>query len=521
MDSTIGRAGAALSLANICYLRVWTELLVYKPANELLMKSPPSPTQLAGVMLNVLVGGALFWAAFELAWRARSGWLRFIGFSVLTGGFAVAANAVRTVIANHYLPYLRGPLIGLIGEKGLLLVLTGIVLLFVAIVFLTRSSLYQFAATVLLILLPFVPMTYLQAFWKMAHYDASRFHDLAPAPLISHEKEHNRRVVWIIYDEMDYRLTFVDRDPTVPMPEFDRIAKHALFATQAHTASRATKISLPSLLIGRKMKHAIEVGSDQLLLGPADGTPAADWRTFPDILARLRKFGFNAALGGWYLPYCRVLGDRVAACFWEPFPTQFSSIPKHDLIPCLTVQARSLFETSLLSLLGQSSVVNRAILNYEGLRRFALQAVANPSYDFVFLHLSIPHGPHFYDRKTGKFTRGNAPIHGYWDSLALSDVMLGEVRRAIRRAGLSERTALLISADHCYRSSRALDGKTDPRVPFLYLLPGQQKRVEYTRKFNTVVSQRLPLEFLRGRLRTPDDAVRLLEAAAEREYEPR
>ena len=44
----------------------------------------------------------------------------------------------------------------------------------------------------------------------------------------------------------------------------------------------------------------------------------------------------------------------------------------------------------------------------------------------------------------------------------------------MKSAGLWESTTVLISADHPYRESEALDGKSDPRVPFLLKLAEAQ-----------------------------------------------
>ena len=52
-------AGAGFSLANLCYFRIWSEILTYTPQNTFLMKSPPGRLEFIGVTLNVLLGGIL------------------------------------------------------------------------------------------------------------------------------------------------------------------------------------------------------------------------------------------------------------------------------------------------------------------------------------------------------------------------------------------------------------------------------------------------------------------------------
>jgi arylsulfatase A-like enzyme len=175
-------------------------------------------------------------------------------------------------------------------------------------------------------------------------------------------------------------------------------------------------------------------------------------------------------------------------------------------------QTRSLFETSLFSPFGQSLLVKNRIGMLERLRREALKAAADPSIGLVFLHDPVPHAPHTYDRVQRAFTKRNAPFDGYLDSLALADLILGEIREAMTASGVWDTTTLLVSADHPYRASRQLDGKSDPRVPFLMKLSAQKSAVEYCEPLQTLVSKRLLESVLRGEVSTPQEALAWLRA---------
>ena len=45
----------ALSFANICYLRVWAEVLTYRPWDTYLMTAPPRPVEYLALVVNVLL----------------------------------------------------------------------------------------------------------------------------------------------------------------------------------------------------------------------------------------------------------------------------------------------------------------------------------------------------------------------------------------------------------------------------------------------------------------------------------
>jgi hypothetical protein len=107
----------------------------------------------------------------------------------------------------------------------------------------------------------------------------------------------------------------------------------------------------------------------------------------------------------------------------------------------------------------------------------------------------------------------NTPVRGYIDALGLVDRTVGELRAAMESAGLWDRTAVLISADHGYRGVRSVDGGkiADRWVPFLLKLPGRHAPYEYRRRLETVRSAGLLLAILEGRIATPDEVAASLE----------
>ena len=137
-------------------------------------------------------------------------------------------------------------------------------------------------------------------------------------------------------------------------------------------------------------------------------------------------------------------------------------------------------------------------------------------FGFTLVHLPIPHAPHAYDRKTGEFTLGNSPIAGYVDSLALLDRTVGEIRRSMENAGTWDSTTVLFTSDHPYRESMQLDGKNDPRIPYILKLASQKEGVEYTQQFNTVLTADLLIEVLRGEIADARSAAEWLDRNRER-----
>lgn len=95
----------------------------------------------------------------------------------------------------------------------------------------------------------------------------------------------------------------------------------------------------------------------------------------------------------------------------------------------------------------------------------------------------------------------------YKDSLTLADVLLGEVRAEMVRLHAWDDSTILVTSDHPYRESRNLDGKADPRVPFLLKFPRQDTSVLYSRPLHTLVTRELLDSVFRGEVSSPEDAV--------------
>jgi arylsulfatase A-like enzyme len=70
----------------------------------------------------------------------------------------------------------------------------------------------------------------------------------------------------------------------------------------------------------------------------------------------------------------------------------------------------------------------------------------------------------------------------------------------MENGGTWDSTTVLFTSDHGYRDSESLDGKSDPRIPYLLKLAGQKEAVAYTPPFNAVLSADLLLAVLRGEI---------------------
>jgi hypothetical protein len=500
----------AISAANVTFLRVWVELLGRGPESEFYLKHSASPAMFAATMANILLAAALYYGVIRLLRRFFSAQRTVAALLLFFLAAAAPLNAIRSVAALQF-PILRSGLLKLLGVQWAMIVVVIGALGLGAGVVLSRRRLLTLGTLALTALSPLVLFLFFQGGRRILDYDPGPFLDKPLAARILQPKGHPIRVVWVIFDELDFRLAFEGRPVSVDMPEFDKLRSESLFATQARAPFTDTIPSVPSLLSGRAFEVFKPEGPSTLLVGSDSSRPMEPWNGGSTIFSTFRQLGLNSGVAGFYIPYCRLLNDTITDCYWEAIGMALNSMG--DSFPqALVNQMRSLFETSFFSPFGQSLLVRRRVAVLGRLTATAARMASDPDLGLIFVHMPAPHAPHPYDRVQKAFTKANSPFEGYLDSLALSDRLLGDLRSSITKAGLWDRTILLVSSDHPYRNSRMVDGKSDPRVPFLLKLPGRKRGIEYTTPLQTLVSRRLLESLVKGELTSLDQVVNWLPA---------
>ena len=499
----------ALTLGALWLIRIWAQLLTYSKVDTYVMREPPTSDYLYGAVINVLLLGGVFWGLITFARRKlTASQYRFAQFCFLVS-LIVPVNGARALLATQF-DYLRSPLFEIIPMRYVEVLSLLLSALAIAAVLRWLRFFKHIASRVLLILSPFVLLTCGQALWRATHNSDAAFRNSPLAPPLS-TAGHQVRAIWMIADEWDYRLSFVNRPPAVHLPEIDRLRKEAFFASNAYSPANQTIISVPSLIVGRRVRRSQAMGTSHLQLWFWDDPNPVSFTAVPNFFERLRQEGMNTALVGWYLPYCRSFSSDLTSCEWWPQPIQSNSYGD-TLAEVVPSQIRSLVETNVLSAFGQALAARHAGQIYSQWLERAKADVAQANFDFVYIHAPVPHSPFAYDAAAGTFTRGNSLTKGYLDNLVLLDRTIGALRAELERSGLWDRTALLISSDHHYRESQALDGKTSPLIPFVLKMPHQTATFPYERAFNTVLTGDLLLDLMRGKVSTPEQAARWITA---------
>jgi multisubunit Na+/H+ antiporter MnhG subunit len=389
-----------------------------------------------------------------------------------------------------------------------------------------RMYLVRAVAALLLVLSPFGLLQLGQAahLWYTGTGEFAK--DKPPALALPAEDTTSLRIVWVVFDELDYHLTWVERPGWLQLPEFDRLRTQAIHASGAFPPANYTGQSMPALITGRLVASAEEIRMNELLLVLGETGEKVAWSSLPNVFSAAREMGFNTGLAGWWHPYCRIIGDDLTTCFNQLGLTDQMTVADAILdqalgvLPKTAPLLRSLVDTSKQYL---KDAKRRHLHRFRSVMTHAKQFTVDPSLGLVLIHYPIPHPPGIYDRHGDELSV--EPGGNYLDNCRLADRALGELRQAMEEAGLWDKTVVLVTSDHHWRpevwktgfwtaEEEALAASlqtADHRVPYLLKLAGQTQAHRYDETFNTVITHDLLLALLRGKVASADSVVMWLD----------
>ena len=308
-------------------------------------------------------------------------------------------------------------------------------------------------------------------------------------PVAAHSTSRPR-LVWILFDELAYQPTFEARDPTLQLPNFDRLRSQSTLYTDMTPIAYRTTRAVPSLLLGRPVTDVTYTANNNYLVKIEQ---APEWQVFDardTLFGMAARQGLTTSLVGWYIAYCPVLAGIATDCYWanedaqDRGPTSTGATYAQNVWFPLRIVAEQTFaparawaDVAQWNAKGHADAVR-------DLEQRALETVANSQADIVYLHLPVPHPPAVWDRRTGKYALGGS----YLDSLDLSDRILGRILDQLQAQPRWAQTTLIVHGDHSWRTQmwRPLPGWSaederishaghfDPRPLLLIHSPGQQ-----------------------------------------------
>lgn len=501
-----------------------------------LLNAGPDSDLFWALLLDVLVLAAVIFALLLLRQSER----KLLRFSA--SGFLLLLCLFALYQCEHSLSeFLRGAL-----SAGLFLTLklAAVVIILGSMLYRPRRALPTLRAFFLVLSPMFLVLT---AQGLTAYRNSSTWSYQAHLAGMLPSTASGNRVIWIVFDELDYRMLFPARPARIQLPHFDALRKTSVFADHVKSPAPDTTAAIPSLLLGQKIPTdaGIRLGSRPVRVQFDGCTNFASLRSQQDVFRRARDAGYNTAVSGWFYAYCRLFGQSLSACAtqegagWAVIPQKlFRNRPFLFKAAFLASwQARS------LPLVGRWHWVDfmpnggryyreMHLMPVKFVLAHAFKMLHNPNLNFLLLHWPVPHPPGIWNTRNQTFSTSSQS--NYFDNLELADRILGRIRAALEEDGTWDRTTILVSADHPFRPRSWLTGemarnlsndahsemmrltnlKRQPYIPFFLKLPGQKTEVDYHREFNSVLSADLLLAALQGQIRTPAQSVQWLDAHA-------
>lgn len=499
---------AALSTANITFIRSFNEVLTYTREQSFFLFQLPTPTQYLATFLNVALLAVVLYAGFRTARRLGGRWGYHWAVVAVLPLLIAPLNSLAGVIATIYPAWSPQRLLSdasgiqpfLFGALGATLVLSTLKW--------PRQTL-ALGSTLAIHFSFLIPLEVAGAAWHV-------FTDKPDAYTSSHLAEHidQKRdaptVVWLLIDELDYRLLFEDRAQGIVLPNFDRLRRESIAAQNAIPPANDTGTSVPSLFTGKQFTRVTNSGPDDIRGYLDEGLEPKRVTGKDTIFGTAHELGLNTSIVGWYLPYCRFLGDVLTTCSWYEMGQRVNWL-SGSLFFTMRTLAQAQFETATYSLFPESIIRQHRKYNATSILRDASAILKNPNPGFVYIHHMATHWPFFYDRRTKTFTRPASP-GGYTDALIWADSVLGELRAVMEASGNWDRATFLLTSDHSLRTPDSTTGRVDRRVPWMLKLPGQKRWSAYSPVMHTVVTRALLEEVMKSKITDPEQVIDWLRA---------
>lgn len=523
--ATLKNLLVCFGLSNLYFISAWYRIQnLQAPFANYYRASVPDLTILKATLLDVMLVAAAFALAYLLGRR-----LGKVGDCLFLGSVAFAIDMARLGWPdNSMTEHLRNW--GAIAAEAA--ILSGLVLRLTrnnrVLVTASQRGLLLFNFLFLALAVHFVSS------W-IATPGAAEFANARPAQA---SQKEGPRVLWLLFDAMDQRLSFDARPAELALPELDRFRAESLSAAQAFPPARYTSYSVPALLTGRLFEAASPEAPDVLRLIPRGGGQPVTWTSLGSIFFDVRKMGLDTRVTGWYHPYCREFGRDLVECTSEQSvvgrDTQEAYAESLGLAGAMKFVLLQRWEEILIGLrierfrasdeLPRLYAQKQQQTQYLAIRQRSIDTMRRFRSGLYYIHWPIPHLPGQYDRRRSGFDI--TPESSYLDNLALVDRTLGELRAAMRREGTWDSTTVLITSDHGYRweeggpgtpgftqeMNDAVGAAKSLTVPVLIRFAGHREALSYSQAFNSVLLHDLVLGVLRGQLTTGAQAAHWLDS---------
>lgn len=341
--------------------------------------------------------------------------------------------------------------------------------------------------------------------------DESTAYTRSPAASLSGP---NRRIIWILFDELSYNQTLDKPAAGLMLPNFDRMRAQGVSFSNLKPAGYWTDIIIPALFLGRPIGRIRSTVDGNLLYKDDRQKQWLSYDANGTLFAVAQRSGWTTGVDGWFNPYCRILAPFLNACSSEPnvdlplgscgASEDKSILANAAAIPLNTFLARN----------SERTPVTGHIQEFLNVMARTQALIQNNQIGFVFLHLPVPHPPGIYDRQRHELRSGGT----YLDNLVLADDTLGTLMQEIDATPSAGQTTVIVSSDHSWRipmwrpaadwsteEERASGGRFDERPVLLVHFPGQTAEDDVTSSVPELMEHDIIAGMLQGKIESAEE----------------
>jgi hypothetical protein len=469
----------------------------------------------SALLLGLIIGAVLF-AILRIVANHRPQIYNFIvGFFVIppfAGSLAIAWYLVFPPSGharlNHGWVFEGAAVLGL----TVALILIGIALRGKGVLQLVRSAV-SITAPIGLVL----TINAYAAYEKTAPAHGGLFHvDRSLAPL-QDKKINGPRVVLIFFDYWDYHYTFVRRPNFVKTPNIDNLTNISFNGHNVARTSSKTFAAIPSTLSGHRIDYARRIAGDRLLTQYAAEYYPRIWNNQETMFSDARNAGYNVGVVATaFHPVCRMFRQYISRCVIDDHPFDYKNRTVLNRLD--NVVTSTLWQVPPIRrvLFGERKIfhshwgIHLKLSNIDSLKKSSI----NPKISFLYSHLFIPHAPNIWNsiKKEYMYENEDDPKN-YFHSIVFLDKVIGELRAELEKAGLWDKTALILTADTGNVGGQAGSGlkaykewgyDKKNRVPLIIRLPGQKHRVDLHRRVSGQTLRRVIQQIFAGKITKPE-----------------
>ncbi|NBX68872.1 MAG: hypothetical protein EBR01_07920 [Proteobacteria bacterium] len=460
---------SVFSIVNVFFLAEWANLFGERTKDFIFITPTPFYNVYFAIFLTVLViafpliGMACWFERKQL--NSLNGFLHFVlGVSML-----VPLNFIRETTGLFYkFPSLSKMtqflVVNVFGSHKF--ITTGIVLISAAAICLRFNlRVVKAVRNIGVVLFPFSIFCIANLLFLVATNLNSDFVPYLHFRKFERPNPDSQKLLWIIFDELDYRLVFENRPKDLELPEIDRFKAEAINFNRAYSPSDRTINSIPSLLTGNRWT-VIETGEvDYKLISTKPGLHEMKMTDLPSIFSEVKKMGLKSEVVGWYHNYCRLFKNDLNFCRRLPAGRFGYGATLHKSMSAILFRALNL----------DKRMERSYTFNYDQILQNSIWRIQSRDYSLLYLHFPIPHAPWIYDVNSKELSPWVSKVPAnYFSNVKLVDKTLGDLRRALESVGDWKNVTVIATADHSWRESENYDGKRDLRIPFLVKMPDSQ-----------------------------------------------